>query len=500
MLQMIRSLQVERLFLTIQPLLLGSLAKWLLLFAIIFLLLTIHKKLASDIRHVVLLLLIYAAVLIPVANAFFPLEWFGDTELTRQGNEISRSVSAALMPRYFEGMVGAVAPPAGTIRQSFTLSHLSTVVPWPVVLFTLWGVGAVVSSIGLIVGRVRVGILCRRCGNKPIEIDERELKELATKLGIRRRVELVIRRTCPIPFTFRVFHPLVVLPQTSKSWPSERVRAVLLHELSHIRRGDYFTKLLARTVCSLFWFLPFVWIAYSRLSREQETACDLSVLRRGIRPTEYAQHILSIAYISMRNLSFQGSFLAEGRKRTLERRIIHTLRYDRGETKNMGGSINKTTKLVFIYALVLAAIVVIGSCSSSRKTITGKDFLAAWKGTWINEELAGNFINPQMLVNYPDETMEFIKNPFVMELGKKDSRIKCFNKLTITDKWIDRKGRIWYTAATKRKTERGTVLSYYGFIHESGDVLEILEAMSTRIIEEWDTDNVWYYHRIYYRQ
>jgi len=500
MLQMIRSLQVERLFLTIQPLLLGSFVKWLLLFTVIFLFLAIHRKLASDIRHVMLLLLIYAVVLIPVANAFFPLEWFGDTELTRQGNEISRSVSAALLPQYFEGAARCVAPPAGTTQQSFSLSPSPVSIPWPVILFSLWGAGAIVSSIGLIVGRVRVGIFCRCYGNHPAERGEKELDELVTKIGIRRRVELVISCACPIPFTFRVFHPLIVLPWTSISWPEERVRAVLLHELSHIRRGDYFTKLLARTICSLFWFLPFVWVAYSRLSREQETACDLSVLRRGIRPTEYAEHILSIAYISMRNLSFQGSFLAEGRRRTLERRIIHTLRYDRGEIKNMGGSIHKSTKLVFIYALVLAAIVVIGSCSSSRKTITGKDFLAAWRGTWVNEELAGNFINPQMLINYPDETMEFIKSPFVMELGKKDTRIKCFNKLTITDKWLDRKGRIWYTAATERKTERGTVLSYYGFIHESGDVLEILEAMSTRIIEEWDTENVWYYHRVYYRQ
>ena len=498
MLQMIHSLQVERIFLGVQPLLLGSFVKWTLLFAAIFLFLTIHKKLSSDIRHVMLLLLIYAVVLIPMANALFPLEWFGDTKLTRQGNEISRSVSAALMPRYFEGV--AVAPPAGTAQRSLRMSRLPAGFSWPVILFSLWGLGVMVSSIGLIVGRVRVGIVCRRHYEQPTSRDEKELEELVAKLGIRRRVELVISCAYPIPFTFRVFHPLIVLPQTSKSWPSGRVRAVLLHELSHIRRGDCLTKLVARTICSLFWFLPFVWIAYSRLSREQETACDLSVLRRGMRPTEYAQHILHIAYISMRTLSFQGSFLAEGRKKTLERRIVYALQYDRKKAIKMGRTIHKTRKLVLIYALILAAIVGIGSCSSSRKTITGKDFIAVWRGTWVNDELAGNFLNPQMLINYPDETMEFIKNPFVMEFGKKDVRIMCFSNLTITDKWLDREGKIWYTAATERKTERGTVLSYYGFIHESGDVLEILESISTKIIEEWDPENVWYYHRVYYRQ
>jgi len=501
MLQTIRNLPVEHLFLSIQPLLLGSCAKWIVLFTVIFLLLTMYRKLASDVRHVVLLLLIYAVVLIPLANAIFPLEWFGDTTLTRQGNEITKTISAALMPHYVEVPARGVAV-AGTTHRSFSLPPSPAGVAWPLILFAIWGTGGIVTSTGLVIGRCRAGVLCRRDCDKPTGRVEKELEGLVKKFGIRRRVGLVISRVCRIPFTFRVINPLVVLPRSSESWSLERVRAVLLHELSHIRRGDYLTKLLARIVCSLFWFLPFLWIAFSRLSREQETACDLSVLRRGMRPTAYARHILDVASISMRNLAFQGAFLAEGRKKTLERRIIHVLQFDREKKIRIGGINMKTTKLVLVCTLFVAVIAIIGSCASSRKTIAGKDFIAAWRGTWVNEEYPGTHVVPQILVNHPGGTMEFFKNPTQMESGYKDMRISNYGFPSITDRWIDREGRIWYTAATKPKREGGIVFSYYGFIHESGDVLEILESMSNRIIDEWDTNTDYnaYLHRVYYRQ
>jgi O-antigen ligase len=90
MLQIIRNLSIERIFFSIQPVLLGSFMKWSVLFLVIFLLLVMYRRLASDIRHIVLLLLIYAAVLIPLANEILPLDWFGDTALEHQGVEVTK--------------------------------------------------------------------------------------------------------------------------------------------------------------------------------------------------------------------------------------------------------------------------------------------------------------------------------------------------------------------------------------------------------------------------
>ncbi len=97
--------------------------------------------------------------------------------------------------------------------------------------------------------------------------------------------------------------------------------------------------------------------------------------------------------------------------------------------------------------------------------------------------------------------MEFFKKPSDINSGSKNIRIRVFGIPSITDKWIDREGNIWFTAVTKPTTVRGTVLSYYGFIHESGDVLEIIEAEGTKILDEWDPNKwLWYHYRVYYRQ
>jgi beta-lactamase regulating signal transducer with metallopeptidase domain len=377
---------MEHLLLNIHQLLLWSLVKWMVLFTVVFLYLTIHKKLTSDMRHVILLLLIYAVVLIPFADAVFSLNLFGDTPLPRRGREIIEAVNITLKLGYMEEPAKEVTPVC-TNCQSLDSYPSPIGVSWPVLLFTVWVTGIMATSTGLIIGRCRVCIIYRRYCDQPTGKRIHEFEHLVKKLGIRRRVELVISRTYRIPYTFRIYHPIVVLPKTSEHWSSERINTVLLHELSHIRRGDYLSKLLARLFCSLFWFLPFIWIAHSRLTREQEIACDLSVLQRGVRPTVYAQQILDIATISIKQLSFQGAFLAEGRKKTLERRIIHALQYDKGSNVRMGKSKKKTIKCLLAYTLVVLAIVILSSNTSPRKSINEKEFIAAVvKGNTVEAE------------------------------------------------------------------------------------------------------------------
>jgi carboxyl-terminal processing protease len=69
---------------------------------------------------------------------------------------------------------------------------------------------------------------------------------------------------------------------------------VLLHELAHVRRGDFVTGLLGRLACALYWFNPLAWLAAWRIRVEQERACDDLVLGRGLDPAAYARHLLEV--------------------------------------------------------------------------------------------------------------------------------------------------------------------------------------------------------------
>jgi len=74
----------------------------------------------------------------------------------------------------------------------------------------------------------------------------------------------------------------------------EQCSSALFHELSHVKRRDFLVRLLARVSCSIYWFNPLCWLAFRKLKREQEKACDEMVLKIGIKPSTYASHLLQM--------------------------------------------------------------------------------------------------------------------------------------------------------------------------------------------------------------
>src|SRR6185436_13202681 len=118
--------------------------------------------------------------------------------------------------------------------------------------------------------------------------------EIAAAMGVG-RVTFLESAGSSMPFVSGVFRPLVVMPVEASTWTSERLRAVLLHELAHVRRHDCLTQLLARVACALYWFHPLVWLAAHRLRVERERACDDVVLISGVRGSEYGHHLVEIA-------------------------------------------------------------------------------------------------------------------------------------------------------------------------------------------------------------
>ena len=74
----------------------------------------------------------------------------------------------------------------------------------------------------------------------------------------------------------------------------EQLRAILIHEATHVRRRDNLTGFLHMLVAAVFWFHPLVWWIGARLVDERERACDEEVLREGSEPEVYAEGILNI--------------------------------------------------------------------------------------------------------------------------------------------------------------------------------------------------------------
>ncbi|HEY4361499.1 MAG TPA: M56 family metallopeptidase [Bryobacteraceae bacterium] len=121
----------------------------------------------------------------------------------------------------------------------------------------------------------------------------------ALRAGSRVDLGLPIEALCSPAFiepgVFGVFRPVLLLPEgIFRHLTQEQWKAVVAHELCHVRRRDNLVGLLQMLVETVFWFHPLTWWLGKRIFQERELACDEEVLSLGNPPRAYAQGILKI--------------------------------------------------------------------------------------------------------------------------------------------------------------------------------------------------------------
>ncbi len=137
--------------------------------------------------------------------------------------------------------------------------------------------------------------------------------------AVRLRDNIWLGDSVPVPVVVGLLRPKIYLPSALEGREREYV---ILHEESHVRRGDPWLKLLGWTVAAVHWFDPLVWLALVLACRDMEAACDqrvLGVMGEGLR-REYSASILSLAAgrrIPMGPLAFGEAGEIKGRLRRL---------------------------------------------------------------------------------------------------------------------------------------------------------------------------------------
>lgn len=119
--------------------------------------------------------------------------------------------------------------------------------------------------------------------------------QTARELGLKRMPRLFTGPHDAVPMVWGVLRPRLLLPQGFESWSGEKQRGVLLHELAHLKRGDPLALWVAQWVKALHWFNPLAWLTLRQLRADQERACDDTVLRHGLRASDYAQSLLDLS-------------------------------------------------------------------------------------------------------------------------------------------------------------------------------------------------------------
>jgi hypothetical protein len=118
--------------------------------------------------------------------------------------------------------------------------------------------------------------------------------EAAARVGLDRPVEVRESGRFKVPSVVGILRPRLLLPQQARHWPQARLKAILHHELAHVRRNDILAQLLAQIACCFYWFNPLIWILERRLFIERERACDDVALRQKIKASDYAGHLMEV--------------------------------------------------------------------------------------------------------------------------------------------------------------------------------------------------------------
>ena len=222
-------------------------------------------------------------------------------------------------------------------------------------LAMIWLVGASVFAARLVLAALRVRRHEREAAPASGPVAAR-LAELAAASGVRGAVRGLLSRRGSIPMAWGWRRPVVLLPEGAGSWPEGRLRAVLLHELAHIRRRDVATQLVGELARGLFWFHPLAWWSLRRLRAEQEAACDDCVLRAGTHPDDYAEDLLAVTARLPAGPQAAGVALAMGRPGRIEARIRAILTPDR-DRRPVGNARRAVVGASFAALATLAAVV-----------------------------------------------------------------------------------------------------------------------------------------------
>jgi len=97
------------------------------------------------------------------------------------------------------------------------------------------------------------------------------------------------------PFTFGLFRPVVLLPASFLTLGEDEQRAIVCHELLHVRRRDWLANMIEELISVVFWFQPAVFCLIRRIRLLREHVVDQEVLSITAAPDSYVDALLAMA-------------------------------------------------------------------------------------------------------------------------------------------------------------------------------------------------------------
>ena len=167
---------------------------------------------------------------------------------------------------------------------------------WTSWLTALWLAGAAIMLLRVVCAVALVGRVRRSC--RPIA--DATLKaaadELRVAMKVARRVGMLVSDEILVPCVVGIVWPAIVIPGALLTGlcPDD-LRAILAHELAHIRRHDALVNILQMLIEALLFFNPAVWWVSRQMRLEREACCDAQAAAICGEGVSYARTLVEFA-------------------------------------------------------------------------------------------------------------------------------------------------------------------------------------------------------------
>ena len=121
-------------------------------------------------------------------------------------------------------------------------------------------------------------------------------------MAVKTKVGLKVAADGTSPAVCGLFRPTILVPQNlAPTLGSRHLRAVLLHELAHIKRGDLWVNLAQSLVLIFYFYNPLVWIIGFIVRKVREQAVNEKVRAvMGEKAPWYAETLANVAKLGLK--------------------------------------------------------------------------------------------------------------------------------------------------------------------------------------------------------
>ncbi|RZK81687.1 MAG: M56 family metallopeptidase [Pedobacter sp.] len=206
---------------------------------------------------------------------------------------------------------------------------------------------------------------------------------MVLKLNLHQKISFYLSANVNVPLVIGYLKPVVLFPVSlATQLDIAQVEAILIHELSHIRRNDYLLNMIKTGIETILFFNPFIWLSGKLINIEREHACDDLVLSFTGTPITYAHALLKLEILKDKS-SPAFAMASTGNNQHLYQRIKRIT--------DMKTNYMNAKQKIFTITLTMATVISLAWVSPTK---TGKEIKTAitTKKTEIVEALNNSSI------------------------------------------------------------------------------------------------------------